>query len=180
MSDDALILPNFIDLVQNIQPSDQLIFSNGRPKYSSNNWKAKFMNSLLSLKSNFNILLFNMLNQRESCHPADYISNVLLQRLWGFYLFLPFSALPNSIFVKTNILQKVINSQLFLEVFALISDSGHCLDFLLLALSAKEALSVKLNFKPTYELLKHGKNMQNKIKANVLYHLEIDRYVIGK
>ena len=180
MSDDTLILSNFIELVQNIQPSDQLIFSNGRSQYCANNWKAKFKNSLLFLNSNFNIFLFKMLNRRDSHNPAVYISNVQMQRLWGLYLFLPYPALPNSIFVRTKILKRVVNSQLFLDIYGQIRSSGHCLDFLLLILAAKEASLVKLNFNPTYELLKHDNNAQNKIKENTPYHLEIDRYVIRR
>ena len=92
--------------------------------------------------------------------------------------FLPFPALPNSLLVRTSLIKSVVRSNEFKEIYRHINDTGHDLDLLLLMLCANKAGEVKLNFKPTYALLKHATNEQNKIKANPLYHLEVDRFIL--
>jgi glycosyltransferase involved in cell wall biosynthesis len=169
-------LARMIDNIKNTNSVD-LYFNKGKPvaSKSSSGLKQMSIRFVALIKLSYSNLLRFLFFKGSSSLVVIKPSRLLA--FWKRLIFLPFDPLPNSITVRTEIIQSVIKDPRFILVYERIANTGHALDFVLLALCAEKAKYVGLEFNPTYEHVKHSSNGQLSIKSNPKYHASIDSFI---
>lgn len=176
MSDDKIILPAYVELLDGIKENDSVVFANGLSTHECGNFKNKFVDLIASLASQLKVLIFRIYS--NSCGPSKQIKFDKMNCLWQSFNFLPFPALPNALFVRTKLLQSILRSDEFNLIYPYIEQSGHALDFLILFLSCKQATNLRIYFKPIYILIKHSSNGQIRLKRQPLFTTQLDRFIL--
>jgi glycosyltransferase involved in cell wall biosynthesis len=176
MSDDTIILPAYLGLLDNISDKDKVIFVNGQSTYKFGNIQSLSSGFIEYIVSQIKVLAFRI--YANSYGASKEISFDKVNFLWQSFIFLPFPALPNAIFVRTKLLQSILISDEFKLLYPYIKPSGHALDLLLLALSCKRARRLRVYYEPIYTLVKHSSNGQTSIKRQPCALIQLDRFIL--